>query len=162
MNSQYNGNNTSDSKDKDESNLNINANNTNMNMNAYGTVIYNKHATLSFFIFNLIFTLLYFVDPPRPPMPFGYPPMAGNFIPAGGMMPIRPVVPMPFAVVPPIAPAAVPMNPDTTGYFGNLSPNISEDVVTAILTCCGGFKRLKGRWPFDRQTEAFALVELKV
>lgn len=95
-------------------------------------------------------------------MPFGYPPMAGNFIPAGGMMPIRPVVPMPFAVVPPIAPAAVPMNPDTTGYFGNLSPNISEDVVTAILTCCGGFKRLKR--PVDPSTgkpKPFALVEFE-
>lgn len=95
-------------------------------------------------------------------MPFGYPPMAGNFIPAGGMMPIRPVVPMPFAVVPPIAPAAIPMNPDTTGYFGNLSPNISEDVVTAILTCCGGFKRLKR--PVDPSTgkpKPFALVEFE-
>ena len=98
-------------------------------------------------------------------MPFGYP---GNFIPAGGMIPIRPggsgMVPgaVPLAPFAPIAPAAIPMNPDTTGYFGNLSPNLSEDVVTALLTCCGGFKRFKR--PVDPSTgkpKPFALVEFE-
>ena len=68
-----------------------------------------------------------------------------------------------FTAVPVIQPAtAIPMNPDTTGYFGNLSPNLSEEVVTAILTCCGGFKRIKRPVdPSSGKPKPFALVEFE-
>lgn len=88
--------------------------------------------------------------------------MPGNFIPAGGIRPGVGAV-MPGLMAAPSANALpTAMNPDTTGYFGNLSPNVSEEVVTAVLGCSGGFKRLKR--PVDPSTgkpKAFALVEFE-
>lgn len=51
---------------------------------------------------------------------------------------------------------------DTTGYFGNLSPNISDEVFIAILGCCSGFKKFKR--PVDPSTgkpKPFALIEFE-
>ena len=62
----------------------------------------------------------------------------------------------------PVVNVNVPMNPDTTGYFGNLSPNVSEDVFIGILNCCGGFKRIKR--PVDPSTgkpKPFSFVEFE-
>lgn len=71
-----------------------------------------------------------------------------------------PPPPMYFNAPPPPIVGNVPMNPDTTGYFGNLSPGVSEDVITAILVCCGGFKRLKRPSdPSSGKPKPFALVE---
>ena len=99
-------------------------------------------------------------------MPFGYPVLSGNFVPAGAIRPtpglMAGVSTAPTGLMPmaPIAP--VPMNPDTTGYFGNLSPNLSEEVLTAILSCCGGFKRLKRPVdPSNGKPKPFALVEFE-
>lgn len=93
--------------------------------------------------------------------------MPGNFIPAGGIRPgvgaVMPGLMVSGGMAAPIANAQpTAMNPDTTGYFGNLSPNVSEEVVTAVLGCSGGFKRLKR--PVDPSTgkpKAFALVEFE-
>lgn len=91
--------------------------------------------------------------PPNMPVPVPVPMSMGL---ANSPMPMS----MPMGLAPSALPAAVPMDPDTTGYFGNLSPNIPDDVVTAILSCSGGFKRIKR--PTDPSTgkfKPFALVE---
>lgn len=104
---------------------------------------------------------------PSAPVPVGYPsapvPMGYPSAPVPMGYPPHMPVPMPMGLAP-VAPVsaftAVPMNPETTGYFGNLSPNISDEIVTAILSCSGGFKRLKR--PVDPSTgksKPFALVE---
>ena len=88
------------------------------------------------------------------PMPTGY----QTVTPVGmvGMPPVMPAYPMGLAA----PPVAVPMNPDTSGYFGNLSPNISDEVVSAILNCSGGFKRFKRPVdPSSGKFKPFALVE---
>lgn len=92
-------------------------------------------------------------------------------------MPVPPVMPgMPVPMFYPphsapvmaqiIAPANanvnVPMNPDSTGYFGNLSPNVSDEVLSAVLGCSGGFKRLKRPVdPSNGKAKPFALVEFE-
>lgn len=76
-----------------------------------------------------------------------------------------PGMPVPMFYPPPIIPAItpqanVPMNPDSTGYFGNLSPAVSDDVLSAILSCSGGFKRLKRPVdPSNGKAKPFAFVE---
>jgi hypothetical protein len=104
--------------------------------------------------------------PPGIPTPvsmsMGYPPHMSAPIPMGLSSTVAPMstMPMPMGLAPLTGPVSVPMNPDTTGYFGNLSPNISDDILAAILSCSGGFKRLKR--PTDPSTgkfKPFALVE---
>lgn len=84
-----------------------------------------------------------------PVVPFGIP--FPPFYPSS-------VVPM----APLAAPVNQPLNPDTTGYFGNLSPGVSDDVFTAVLGCCGGFKRLKRPVdPSNGKLKPFAFVEFE-
>lgn len=53
------------------------------------------------------------------------------------------------------------MDPLTTGYFGNLAPTMPDDVITAVLACCGPLRRFKR--PLDQAgtPQAFALVEFE-
>lgn len=93
-----------------------------------------------------------------PPMIPGY--SAGGFVPGMAAAPVFFPPPPVSAGIP--AQQQVPMNPDTTGYFGNLSPGVAEDVVTAILVACGGFKRMKRPVdPSSGKPKSFALVEFE-
>lgn len=100
-------------------------------------------------------------------MPFGYPvsgirPSVG--VSVTGMPGLSSMmstgIPVVLNAIPTALNAPAAMNPDTTGYFGNLSPNVSDEVVTAVLGCSGGFKRLKRPSdPSTGKTKPFALVE---